>query len=170
MEEPKSRPRPPAQRSAPPKAKAEGETQETHSEETGSDSGLRKMPPVGKADTQSRAKAETAARRSNEQNGELEPVPMGVGGRPMAKIIFSASELIPTGQYANVSVGPAQVHAFVDLDRQLEDDGYFSTSEKQTLVAALNELAEVVERDVVAVQRNLVLESIQEQLSTNGNS
>ena len=36
------------------------------------------------------------------------------------------------------------------------------------MAAALNQLAEIVEGDVVSVQRNLVMESIQEQLASNG--
>jgi len=87
----------------------------------------------------------------------------------MVKILMTASELIPTGQYANVSVGPAQITAFVDQDRvTLDEHGkeipYFTEEQRGTLAKALNELAEIVEADVVAVQRNLVLESLQEQI------
>ena len=96
---------------------------------------------------------------------------MGANGRPLARIEFSASELIPTGQYANVSIGPARITAFIDLSRDNDDgEAYFSEGERANLVKAVNELAEMVERDVVAVQRNLVLESIQDQKSTDGNS
>jgi hypothetical protein len=83
---------------------------------------------------------------------------------------MAASELVPTGQYANVSIGPAQITTFVDMSRRIaEGEGYFSQAELGILSTALNELAEVAERDVIAVQRNIVLESIQEQLSSNGN-
>lgn len=139
---------------------------------TMTDEGIRKLPRPGTADTKSRAKAEAAADRATAQHPDTDQSwPRGIQGRPMAKIEFSASELIPTGQYANVAVGPARITAFVDLDRGVEDgESYFSSQEQSNLVKATNELAEMVERDVVAVQRNLVLESIQDQLSQNGNS
>jgi hypothetical protein len=130
---------------------------------------IRRLPPPGKADTQSRAKADNAAKQAEAQQVEA-AWPMGVNGRPMARIEFSAAELVPTGQYANVSIGPARITAFVDLSRVTEDDEpYFSDAERWNLTKAVNELAELVERDVIAVQRNLVLESIQEQRS-DGNS
>lgn len=95
-------------------------------------------------------------------------VPRGVNGQPMMRIVMTASELIPTGQYANVSIGPAQITAWVDQDRQLEDgQSYFDAQQKATIAQALNELAEIVEADVVAVQRNLVMESMQDQGSNN---
>jgi hypothetical protein len=78
----------------------------------------------------------------------------------MAKIEFSASELIPTGQYANVTVGPIRITAYVDLSRN-GDGSYFTERERDTLVKAANELAEMAERDVIGVQRGLVLESLQ---------
>lgn len=123
-------------------------------------------PAIGKADQKSRAKAEASANRNIGQVEDMGGVPLGVGGRPMARVRMTASELVPTGQYANVSVGPAMIDVYVDLDRNVNGDGYFSDAEKNVMVTALNELAEVVERDVIAVQRSLVLESMQEQLAT----
>jgi hypothetical protein len=131
---------------------------------------------VGKSDTQSRAKAKAAAERAEQQQSLADPegVPHNAQGRPMMKILMTASELVPTGQYANVSVGPAQIVDYIDPDRELseDDDGnkiYYTPEEREVMAAALNELAEVVEADVVAVQRNLVMESIQEQAaSANG--
>lgn len=139
---------------------------------TMTDEGIRKLPRLGTPDTQSRAKAEKAVDRTSAQQPDTDQSwPRGIRGRPMAKIEFSASELIPTGQYANVAVGPVRITAFVDLDRAVVDgETFFSAKEQSNIVKATNELAEMAERDVVAVQRNLVLESIQEQLSQNGNS
>lgn len=124
---------------------------------------------VGKPDTGSRAKAKAAADRS-EQQVDLAALPdgwpRGINGQPMMRILMTAAELIPTGQYANVSVGPAQITAFVDQDRQLaEGESYFDDQQKSTIAQALNELAEIVEGDVIAVQRNLVMESMQDQVS-----
>jgi hypothetical protein len=121
---------------------------------------------LGQGDEQSGKKARAAAERAREQTATVdgEAWPRGVNGQPMMKITMTASELIPTGQYANVSVGPAQITAFVDQDRLLEGEAYFSERQRQVLAQAMNELAEIVEGDVVAVQRNLVLESMQEQI------
>ena len=66
---------------------------------------------------------------------------------PMVQISFTASELIPTGNYANVTVGPATATKFVPDDGKLESH--------------LNELAELIESEVIAEQRVLVLESLQ---------
>lgn len=135
----------------------------------------RQAKTIGKPDQGSRAKAKAATERSQEhqQLVDSEAWPRGVDGHPMVKITMMASELIPTGQYANVSIGPAQITAFIDQDRVLKaDDGetlpYFSEQQREAMAAALNELAEIVEGDVVAVQRNLVLENLQEQLAQNG--
>ena len=127
----------------------------------------------GKGDKQSRQKAEKAAEQADEeikrvtddsQPPDVGSWPVNANGTPMLKAEMSAAELIPTGQYANVSVGPARVHFLIDPDRTLRDDeGYFTPQQRATIAAALNEAAELVESDVVAVQRNLVMESLQNQ-------
>jgi hypothetical protein len=71
-------------------------------------------------------------------------------GLPLAQISFTASELIPTGEYANVVVGPVTVTKFIP---DPEDD--------DALAEALNDLAEVVEAKCISEQRELVLESLQ---------
>lgn len=127
------------------------------------DEGIRRLPPPGSRDTGSRAKAEKAADHAESQQPDTDQSwPRGVNGKPMSKIEFSASELIPTGQYANVSVGPARITTFVDLSREVEEgESYFTDDERDNLIKATNELAEMVEANVIAVQRNLVLESLQ---------
>lgn len=126
---------------------------------------------IGKSDQQSKQKASAAMAQADKARASVdsESWPLGSNGQPMMKITMTAAELIPTGQYANVSVGPAQITAFVDQDRVVEgDDSYFDDKERATMAKALNELAEIIELEVVAVQRNLVLESMQSQV-TNGN-
>jgi hypothetical protein len=127
---------------------------------------------MGKQDQGSRKKAEAASERANEETKRIlddsqvpdGTWPVGSKGTPMMKAEMTAAELIPTGQYANVSVGPARVHFLIDPDRELRDDeSYFSAQQRATIAKALNEAAEVVESDVIAVQRNLVLESMQGQ-------
>lgn len=126
---------------------------------------------VGNADQQSKQKASAAMAQAEKAraSADSESWPVGANGQPMMKITMTAAELIPTGQYANVSVGPAQITAFVDQDRVIKDgDAYFTDDQRTTMAKALNELAEIVEGDVVAVQRNLVMEAMQSQV-TNGN-
>lgn len=112
---------------------------------------------MGNGDKGSRSKAEAATER-NQQEAEGWPT---VDGRPLVKIQMQASEIIPTGQYANVAVGPAVITAFID---PFTEDG-FSEDWKENVTKAVNQLAELVERDVIGVQRNLVLMSLQEQVS-----
>jgi len=123
---------------------------------------------IGQPDTQSRQKAEKAHERTKQvvETAETGDIPRGVNGQPMMKIVMTAAELIPTGQYANVSVGPVQITAWIDADRVLtSDESYFTDAQRATIAQALNELAEIAEADVVAVQRNLVMESLQGQVA-----
>lgn len=122
---------------------------------------MEKITKSGTPDTQSRVKGEQAQRRAESVQGE-ELWPRGIKGRPMIKLEFAASELIPTGQYANVTVGPVRATGFIDLDRDLdEDEPYFSQREADMIIKAANELAEHIEGSVVAVQRDIVLDNLQ---------
>lgn len=58
---------------------------------------------------QMKAALEAAEKRGKAEVGEA----VLLNGVPMVKIICSASELIPTQQYANVTVGPISVHRYV---------------------------------------------------------
>jgi hypothetical protein len=79
--------------------------------------------------------------------------PVDEDGVPMAQISFTASELIPTGNYANVTVGPATITKFVK-------DG-----DSEHLSRELNELAETIEAECIAEQREIVLKSLQADVS-----
>jgi hypothetical protein len=132
---------------------------------------------MGKGDEKSRQKAERAAERADQEIKRVQEEPLvdvqssntsgwpsGEKGTPMMHAEMSAAELIPTGQYANVSVGPARVHFLIDPDRELRDDeDYFTPAQRATIAKALNEAAEVVGGDVIAVQRNIVLENMQSE-------
>lgn len=87
-----------------------------------------------------------SARRGERQDIKSIQWPVDGDGKPMAQISFTASELIPTGDFANVVVGPVTVTKFVQ-----DDD----------LAKHVNELAEIVEVDCLAEQRELVLETLQ---------
>lgn len=112
---------------------------------------------IGKSDTKSREKASNANRRANALASQETTWPVNENGQPLAKLTMSAAELCPTGQYANVSIGPAQITIFVDPTKkdQWEND------ELENVAKALNELAAVIEQDVVAVQRALVMQNLQ---------
>lgn len=118
---------------------------------------------AGAAEPKSRQKA-TVSKETTQKNTDLmtdsEAWPRNASGKPMAKISMVASELIPTGQFANIMVGPAQITMFVDPD---SSEG-LSEDERSNVANALNQIAEIVEVDVVAVQRALILQSMQEQL------
>ena len=118
---------------------------------------------IGAAEPKSNAKAKAAKDRTEqhvEQHIEASEVPVNANGKPLIKISMVASELIPTGQFANISVGPAQITAYIDP----ENPEGFSESERENIANSLNQLAEIVEVDVIAVQRALILSSMQEQL------
>lgn len=72
-------------------------------------------------------------------------------GLPLVQISFTASELIPTAEYANVVVGPVTVTKFI-IDPEDDDD----------LAEQLNDLAEVVENKCISEQREIVMESLQD--------
>lgn len=126
---------------------------------------------IGKPDTGSRGKAEKASKRANEEivNEKSDSWPTAPSGLPYVKAEMAASELIPTGQYANVSIGPVRLHFLIDPGIVLQDENggptsFFSPQQRATIAQALNEAAEIVEVDVCAVQRNLIMESMQQQL------
>jgi hypothetical protein len=122
---------------------------------------------IAQEEPKSRQKAAGAQKRANEVMDTTDSdVPRSPSGRPMARALMSAAELIPHGQYANVSIGPAQITDWVDLDRESwEDDKgnkhYYTPDEIETMSMALNELAEVVAANVVGVQRDIVLTNLQ---------
>lgn len=116
---------------------------------------------VAKSDKQSGAKAKAAAKRTDDANEQAQGdvrIPLTPDGRPMTKIKVSAAELVPTGQYANVSIGPVQVEMFVDL----EDPDPITDEQKENLANVLNQICEVVEGDVVAVQRDIVINNLED--------
>lgn len=55
------------------------------------------------------------ARESAEKRGQVESSDwFSRDGRPLVKITCSASELVNTGNYSNVTIGPVQVQRFVE--------------------------------------------------------
>lgn len=169
---PRPRPKPGA-------AKAEEKPEQPPQEKPAERTAAATTATMGTADKGSRAKAEAAHERANDevQRGLKNPAlpaagwPVNANGTPLIPAEMAAAELIPTGQYANVSVGPARIHFLIDPDRVLgEGESYFTPEQRETISKAMNEAAELVEVDVIAVQRNLTLESIQEQSSAPASS
>ena len=123
---------------------------------------------AGTGDKGTRGKAEKASERANEEIQQRVDVPSQEGlNQGLIYAEMSAAELVPTGQYANVSIGPCRLHFMIDPNKEIPlGESYFSEAQRATIARALNEAAEIVEADVVAVQRNLVMESLQEQLKS----
>lgn len=90
---------------------------------------------------------ESAEKRSNSTVEAIEGWPH-YNGVPMVKISCAAAELIPTRQYANVTVGPVQVTCFATADGELlfEPDGL---TKALTKVLSLCEAACAEERQTV---------------------
>ena len=59
--------------------------------------------------------------------------PVDAEGNPLVKISFATAELVPTGNFANVTVGPAQATKFV------------AVADKESLAREISDLAEPVE-------------------------
>lgn len=74
--------------------------------------------------------------------------PLDPDGVPMIQISFAASDLVPTGEYANVTVGPAVATRFV----QDGDDDH--------IAGEITNLAHIVE-GVVGAERVNVLRMLQ---------
>lgn len=82
--------------------------------------------------------------------------PVDANGEPMIQITVQASELIGLQNYSNITIGPANITLFVPKGQEyaLEDD------DAKALANAVNQLAEIVEVDVIANQRDIALGTI----------
>jgi hypothetical protein len=75
--------------------------------------------------------------------------PVDEDGKPLTLISFASAELVPTGNYANVTVGPASATKFVKNGDQKE------------LAKSISELAEPVEW-ALAHRRDQILKELSE--------
>jgi hypothetical protein len=118
---------------------------------------------------QSGPKAKAAVESANRSTRTADPSEAGPvlapSGQPYARVLATASDLIPTGDYANVTIGPAQIMMWVDPG----DPNGVSQETLDNLARVLNQLTETVSVDVVGVQRTLVIEGLQQQLAGEGN-
>lgn len=120
---------------------------------------------LGRDTKQSRQQAEASKDRAASQRPQVGP-PVAADGYPLVKVALAAAELIPTGQFANISVGPVLVEWWIDP----REDEPIPKAEMENVTKVMNMLSDLVQIDVIAVQRNLVLESMQNQVAADGNS
>ena len=79
--------------------------------------------------------------------------PTGANGRPMAWIYHEVSETVPTGNYANVKLGPSGIGRWVEDTSQDGDKG------RQALYDAVSFNSGIVE-ERISEERELVAESV----------
>lgn len=113
------------------------------------------MPPTAR---EQQRQAHDNARTEDERAAGLHPSswPLDADGDPMVEIAFQAHELIGLKEFSNITVGPAVVRCLVSVNRP----NPFTDTQKRNLVNALNEVAELVEADVIARQRAIALNTI----------
>ena len=75
---------------------------------------------------------------------EDEDMQLGTNGKPLTKVSWSASEIVPTKQFGNVVVGPCRV------DRYVEDDG-----DNDSLLLKVREVSEICEKAVSEDRKTL---------------
>ena len=75
--------------------------------------------------------------------------PVDEKGVPMVKISFATSNLVPTGNYANVTVGPAQATTFVP-----------DTGNEEDLARSISDLANPVEL-ALGFRRKQILDELE---------
>ena len=83
-------------------------------------------------------------------------LPLDEQGDPMVEVSFNATELIGLKDYSNIVVGPATVRTLVSRNTR----NPFSEQQLKNIASALNQIAQAVEEDVVAEQREIALGTI----------
>jgi hypothetical protein len=97
--------------------------------------------------------SERAAEASEQ---ELTQWPVDEHGDPMVRISMQAMELVGLKEFSNITVGPARAETFVSRNTK----NPFSEAQLKNIASAMNQLAELVEVDVVAEQREVALNTI----------
>lgn len=122
-------------------------------------------PSIAQEEPKSRQKAKVAADRGKQQADLAERSateagpPMTSDGRPLSKITVAGAELIPHGQFANISCGPAMFEIWVDpLDEEPVSDELAAG-----LAKAANKVFDALYGDVLSVQRALIQQAIEQQ-------
>ncbi len=112
---------------------------------------------ISSESTKSRQKANATAKR-NEPHIEN---PLVIDGKRYVEVSFAAAELIPHGDWANISLGPAYIKMLVDPD----DPNGIPQEQRENIARAVNEVAETVMGDILGLQRNIVLEALGKDVS-----
>lgn len=97
-----------------------------------------------------------AKRSLDQQTQAAGPIPFDEQGDPMVEISFNATELIGLPNYSNIVVGPATIRTLVS--RNVRNP--FSDVHLVNIASALNQLAQMVEENVVAEQREIALNTL----------
>ncbi len=83
--------------------------------------------------------------------------PVDQHGDSMVEISFQAHELIGLKDYSNIIVGPARITTLVSRN----EPNPFSERQLANIAKGLNDIAEVVEVDVIAEQRGIALGTLE---------
>jgi len=120
--------------------------------------------PAEKTGPKAKATAENASAQATAADPMEDRPTHAPSGLPYVKVVATASDLIPTGDWANTTVGPVQFTAWLDPG----NPDPLPQDQLDNLAKAANKLFETAQLDVVAVQRTLVLESLQQQAAGEG--
>lgn len=82
--------------------------------------------------------------------------PRDDNGEPMIQVYVQAREHIGLPDYSNITVGPSGITMFVAKGQS----EILNEQEKAALASSMNQLSELLELQVIAEQRGIVLESI----------
>lgn len=82
--------------------------------------------------------------------------PLDAQGDPLVEVAFQAHELIGLPEFSNVTVGPATVRTLVSMNKP----NPFTEQQLRNIASAVNQIAEVVEVDIVAHQRGIALATL----------
>jgi hypothetical protein len=82
--------------------------------------------------------------------------PLDAQGDPMAEIAFQAHELIGLENFSNITVGPAIIRTLVSINKP----NPFSQVQLKNIASAINQIAQIVEEDIVAEQRVIALNTL----------
>lgn len=114
------------------------------------------------------ARQEQKAQHDNARDGEdvaanLEPAnwPVDAEGDPLVEISFQAHELIGLENFSNITIGPAVIRTLVSRNKQ----NPFSERQLANIASGLNQIAQTVEVDVIAEQRQIALATLDPSLT-----
>lgn len=114
------------------------------------------------AEADFRSKKENSRQRKGPEDLLVDPIntpawPRDENGEPMLQIYVQARDHVGLENFSNVTVGPSGATAFI---RKGQDTVFADDDERHAFVNCLNELSALVEVDVIANQRDIMLNAI----------